>query len=250
MLSTATNANQLRNRLNGSTLAAVVGGFGGGGATLNTLNGTSTTWKGPASTIGGNGAGVGQIFRCTNGPFVWLTLLRTRTMVTPGADDYAVTNVRARYAHVGRVGAQTLDSGLCVTNNGGGLITGGGATVGFAFIHPSLNVVTFNVLPVALGAVTSFVVTPAGYDETKLNEYQIIFQSANQFNDATLGAYINGQLVKTLSWTAATIGVTMPDPGNTVPWVPNIIVGTNTQLQLKIPAGFQLSTGPTLADTL
>ncbi len=252
VLSTSSNASQFRNRLNGSTVAAVVGGFGGGGVNLVTLSGdpgVGSATGAPTSSIAGNGAGVGQICRATNGPLVWMNIKKSGVGYLAGQDDYAVTNVYAIGAYTGGAGAQTLDSGLQVTKDGGIMIASGRG--GLGFVRTGLNILQLAVIAVDLGAVTLYPIANGGtYDETKLNKQQFIFQSATALTEASVTAYLNNVPVKTLFWGPGATGVTVPDLSTaSTGFVPQIINGANVTFQLRIPAGFHVSHGPTVADT-
>lgn len=247
---TSTAPTVARNRLNGSTVALTIGGFGGGAVNLGVSSyntGLGPTLGAPVYQVGGDGAGAGQIVRYGAGPGAWVNIVKAKTGYGSAASNpYACTMVSAIYALVRVTPISTINCGLECTVNGGPI----GTNQGIAFIPTNTNeisVATCQTTPTVVRTpVTS---TAAGFDETKLNMYGFFFCSATKDAEAFVQPYINGLPAgAAYSWGAGTVLPTAITVMTAA--LPQIYVAQNASLYLRAVAGFNVVSGPTLLDVL
>ncbi len=236
------------NRLNMATVAVTVGGFGGGGVNVvaDSYNtGVGATLGAPVFSMGGNGVGAGQIVRFAAGPGAWVNIKKSKAGFPAGQDPYGCCMISAVYAITSRVPG-TTNCGLEATFNGGPIGTNQG--VAFQADSTTLNQVQFCTCQTTPTVVRTRV-TPAGFDETKLNRYGIFFQSATKDTEAFIQPYINGLPAgPPYFWGTGTVLATSA-PVMTAA-LPQLYVAQNATLAFRGVAGLCLATGPTLQNVL
>lgn len=243
----------IRNRLNNTTLAVAVGGFGGGaaGLTIQSNTGISATVGGPLIHIGGStiGDGQGQLMRLDAGPFgVWRVKKAPATNVLPQYNDVGVFRVYANITYDPYVSGGAIDNGLQLTSDGGLLISQ--AKSGFGFFRTAAGVMKVSVVPVGGGAAqTTQITTPANFDDTKEHTQEFIIMSATASSPAWFFAILDG--VVKVSF-AINPGVNFPDNGG-VRWAYKVLIpfiqgnGAGAGLGVSAICGLKIVTAPTLA---